>query len=290
MLKFPFYPSLFSLAHFGVLCISLLLTSVTLSTAQHSKLKQFLKALPEEIEVSLQVNKEDESLLYAQNENKQIPSASIIKVPILIFLFMEVDKGSLDLDEKVVLEEKDKVGGAGMLRENPDGSSFTWRYLATEMIRISDNTATNMLINRLGRTRIQTWLEEEGFKHTILDRLMMDFEAIAEGRQNFTSPNDTNRLFMGLYNGQWLTENSKVEALFMLKNCADNTCIPGQLPPGVEIAHKTGTLDYVRGDAGIVFGTSPIFLSVFVEGFKELTEAESIIAEISRIVFEELEE
>ena len=251
-------------------------------------LQQYLGNLPTYIKVSFQADQQDGTRYFSQNEDQRIPSASIIKVPILIYLFMQVDNGNLVLEEVVELKEKDKVGGAGLLREMPDGSRFTWKYLAGEMIRISDNTATNLIIGRLGMENIQDWLNKEGFDHTVLARLMMDFEAIEAGRQNYTSNRDINRLFLGLNNGLWLSEDSRKEALFMLKNCKDKACIPSKLPLGTEVAHKTGTLDYVRGDAGIIFGASPLVLSVFVEGFEKPSEAEEIIGEISRIVLEEL--
>lgn len=251
-------------------------------------LEQYLSDLPEDIKVSFQASRIDGTPYFSLNEDQQVPSASIIKAPILIYLFTLVDEGKLDLEEVIELAEKDTVGGAGLLQEMPEGSRFTWKYLAGEMIRVSDNTATNLIIGRLGMENIQEWLKKEGFEETHLARMMMDFDAIAAGRQNYISSRDINKLFVGLGNGQWLSEGSRKEALFMLKNCEDKAGIPGKLPFGTEVAHKTGTLDYVRGDAGIVFGDTPVVLSVFVEGFGELSEADDIIGEISRMVVEEV--
>lgn len=243
--------------------------------------ESFLQQFPDQLEISLLVQNDKGEILLQQQANKTIPSASIIKIPILIALMEKVESGEIHLDSLYSLQAKDKVGGAGEMQHLPDGSRLTFRYLTEEMIRISDNTATNILIRTIEMDYIQNWLKENGYEVTQLNRIMMDFKAIEEGRQNYTSPQEINDILLNLWNGKWLKEDSRAEIMHWLKGCADNSTIPSQLPAGTVVAHKTGTLDYVRGDAGIIFGDKPLILSVFVENFESTEEAEAIIGKIA---------
>ncbi|SHN26034.1 beta-lactamase class A [Cyclobacterium lianum] len=245
----------------------------------------FMEKIPEHLQVSLLIQDEEGQTLFSQSADKRIPSASIIKIPILIALMEKVENREITLDARYSLQATDKVGGAGELQHLPDGSGITFRYLAEEMIRISDNTATNILIRAIEMGYIQDWLKKNGYRDTQLNRLMMDFKAIEEGRQNYTSPREINDILLNLWEGKWLKEDSRAEIMHCLKGCADNSTIPSLLPAGTVVAHKTGTLDYVRGDAGIILGDKPLILSVFVENFESMEEAESAIGKIALKAF-----
>ncbi|MDN3689313.1 serine hydrolase [Cyclobacterium jeungdonense] len=246
----------------------------------------YLETIDPECAISYLIQDETGKLLAQRQPNKKVPSASIIKIPILLTLLEAVDKGELALDSVHVLKSQDKVGGAGELQFVPDGTELTFRFLAREMIRISDNSATNILIEQLGMNRIQDWLSIRGFTDTQLNRKMMDFDAIERGHQNYTSPTEINRILLMLVQKDKLPANSIAEALVILKSCEDNETLTAFLPTKLEVAHKTGTLDYVRGDAGIIFGRRPLILSVFVENFDDISEAEKIIAEIGKLAYE----
>lgn len=247
--------------------------------------QDFMKQFPDHLDISLLIQDETGEPLYQQDAGKRIPSASIIKIPILIAFMEKVENKEIELDARYSLQATDKVGGAGEVQHLPDGSRITFRYLAEEMIRISDNSATNILIRTIEMDYIQNWLRENGYEDTQLNRIMMDFKAIEEGRQNYTSPQEINDILIKLWNGAWLNENSRAEIMHWLKGCADNSTIPSQLPAGTVVAHKTGTLDYVRGDSGIIFGDKPLILSVFVENFESMEEAESAIGQIALKAF-----
>ncbi|MFC4873021.1 serine hydrolase [Negadavirga shengliensis] len=259
-------------------------------TSAQENIKAYLNHLPPHIEISCTVQRGDGTVLFSHQAEKQVPSASIIKVPILFYLMEAVGRGEVDLDEIRELQEEDKAEGSGQLQLFPAGSRFTLRYLAEEMIRISDNTATNILINILGMENIQQWLKGQGFHATQLNRLMMDFEAIEAGRQNYTSAKEINRLFLMLINEDFLSPEYRDEAIHLLKSCADGTAFRRYLPPETEMAHKTGTLDYIRADAGIIFMEKPLVMAVFVEGFKTLEEAEVIIGQFAKMALEDFKE
>lgn len=276
------YPMKFKLKQLGIAFWLLLMVSCQ----QKNRLKTYLESLPASLVVSFHIQDKNGEVLASQNSDSQIPSASIIKIPILIELMSQVEAGSLSLDQEIMMTEEDLVSGAGELQFQPVVTTYTMDYLARKMMRISDNVATNLLIEQVGMTSIQGWLAENGYKITQLNRKMMDFDAIAAGRQNYTSPEEISQLLTGLYSGQYLTEKSTGFILELLLNCADRSTIPSKLPEGLQVAHKTGTLDYVRGDAGIILGDNPLILAVFVEGFESMEQAEGIIGETARIAWE----
>lgn len=259
---------------------------LTVSCQQKNRLETYLESLPTSLEVSFYIQDENGEVLASHNSEKQIPSASIIKIPILIELMNQVEARALRLDQEIIMRKEDVVSGAGELQFQPDGTSYPLKYLAREMIRISDNVATNLLIEQVGMVSIQSWLAANGYKLTQLSRKMMDFEAITEGRQNYTSPKEISNMLVSLYSGKYLSKESTAFIMDLLLDCADSSTIPSKLPAEVQIAHKTGTLNYVRGDAGIILGEKPVILAVFVEGFESLDQAEEVIGEISKIAWE----
>jgi beta-lactamase class A len=157
--------------------------------------------------------------------------------------------------------------------------------LALKMIAVSDNMATNILIDRLGMENINLGLDNFGFTETRLNRKMMDFEAIREGRQNYITVFEVNKMLWGLLAKRILKPKSSKKALEILLKCEDVTTIPRKIPKTVPIAHKSGTLDYVRGDAGILFSGEPVILTIFVQNFESLEQAEKIIGEIAEIAY-----
>lgn len=267
---------------FGITVLLLL----TVSCHQKDRLEIFLESLPTSLVVSFHIQDEKGEVLASQNPERQIPSASIIKIPILIELMRQVEAGTLTLEQELAMLEEDVVSGAGELQFQPVGTSFTLEFLAREMIRISDNVATNLLIKRVGLASVSRWLTDNGYNFTQLNRIMMDFDAIAAGRQNYTSPKEISEMLINLSRGKYVSVRSSDFIMELLLNCADRTTIPSKLPSTVRVAHKTGTLDYVRGDAGIILGDNPLALSVFVEGFESLEEAEFVIGQFAKLAWE----
>ena len=273
-----------SLVHY-LLFISVLQWPVLHANGQDA-LQEYLETLAPDTEFSFLIQDAEGEALAGYQPDKKIPSASIIKIPILLALLEAVEKEELSLEDPYRLRNQDKVGGAGELQFAPEGSQLTYRTLAGEMIRISDNTATNVLIDQLGMERIQEWLQARGFTATQLNRKMMDFAAIEQGKQNYTSPEEINQILLMLHDSTSVSPETAAAARQLLTACEDRQTLPALLPKNLEIAHKTGTLDYVRGDAGIIFGKRALVISVFVEHFQEIEEVEKIIAEIGRLAYE----
>ena len=188
-------------------------------------------------------------------QNQQVRSASMIKVFILATAMEKEASGQLDESHELVLRDNMKVGGAGSLCGWEDGSRITIRQLLYKMITESDNTATNMLIDYLGMGRINQYIQQHGYTQTKLQRKMMDTEAVQEGRENLTSARDLGIFFSRLYHKQCVTPGLDQKMINILLDQEDTDVLPAACP-GSRVAHKTGELDHLYHDGGIVYGPS----------------------------------
>jgi possible beta-lactamase class A len=182
----------------------------------------------------------------------RIKSASMIKVFILSYLFEKVDKGEISLQDLYVLKPSDKVGGSGVLYGYESGSILTIDTLARLMIAESDNTATNILIDKLGLENINSYLLNQGYMDTQLNRKMMDLIAIDKGIENYTSAKDLGNWFLKLAKGELASDLANKKMIHYLLEQTDTECISLALPNRV-IAHKTGELASVYHDGGIIY-------------------------------------
>lgn len=266
--------------------ISLLLLSMA-STAQTSadSLRNYLGSLPADLRVSLMVMDKDSTVLFEQNAASSIPAASSIKIPILVELMYQSLATRFKLRDLHQLTEEEKVGGSGDLQYEPP-REISMDELAVEMIRVSDNTATNILIDKVGMENVNNMLAYHGYEATRLNRKMMDFEAAKRGVQNYTTAAESARMMHAILTGKITDEASCKKMIEILLTCADVTTIPRYIPRTIPIAHKTGTLDYVRGDVGIIYSDNPLVISVFIQNFESLEYAEKVIGTISKITFD----
>jgi len=276
-----------------------LLSTVLINTISYSqnsqvkkidvaKLNDYLTKLPAAIKVTMSVESISGNQYFMHRATEKVPSASVIKVPILIELMEKVKIKQIDLNKVHVLQASDKVGGSGVLANEPVGKKLTIRELAQEMVRSSDNTATNILIKEVGMDAINQNLVKLGLTKTRLNRIMMDTLAAQQGRENYVNVVEINDLLRNIYKHKVATPALCNEMIEILKNCDDKTTIPRNLPKALEIAHKTGGLPYVRGDAAIVYTTQPFIISIFVEGFTDATKAEQIIGDLAEICWSSL--
>lgn len=193
--------------------------------------------------------KSNEAFIY---NSKPMRSASMIKVFILAAVMDKAKHGELSIDEPMTLRGSDKVGGSGILAGYASGTQLPMREVMELMITHSDNTATNMLIDRLGMDTINAYIQSQGYNDTVLRRKMMDYDAIYAGRENFSSVRDLGTFFNRLYNYECVGEEyDKIMLEFLVKQ-TDTDCFPAALP-GKQIAHKTGALDGLYDDGGIIY-------------------------------------
>ncbi|MCC5927390.1 MAG: serine hydrolase [Bacteroidetes bacterium] len=236
--------------------------------------------LPDDISLSVIVQSTDGQILFEHASEKQVPSASVIKVPILAAFLQAASNGIINPNDTYILQESDIVGGEGELQRSGAGLTLTLMDYARHMIRTSDNTATNVIIRSVGMQAVNEIMREHEMGSSVLARYMMDFDAITQGRQNYTSAADMNRFLIAVLHGKVLS--SEMAGLFwdILATCDDDTMLRAGAPSGVTVAHKTGILDYVRGDSGVLFGQHDYVVTMFAEDFSDVTDAEAAIADI----------
>ncbi|MER3590143.1 MAG: serine hydrolase, partial [Mastigocladus sp. ERB_26_1] len=221
------------------------------------------------------------------NGEKIFPAASTIKFPILVALFEEVDAGRIKLNETLVMRRDLMTGGSGTLQYKRPGTKLSVLETATKMITISDNTATNMIIDRLGgkaklNQRFQSW----GLQNTVIRNLLGDFKGT-----NTTSAKDLVRLSALLANNQLLSDTSRSKALDIMRRVENRSLLPAGLGKGAVIAHKTGTLGIILGDAGIIqTSTGKRYLAgIMVRRPFGDKRAKSFINQVSRLVYSYIE-
>jgi beta-lactamase class A len=196
----------------------------------------------------------------AFNEDTLIPSASLVKVPIMLSCFYAAEEGKMDLKDPITLKSSEKVSGSKVLASEPSGSVFTAEGLFCPMITESDNAAANMLIDSLGFDVLNAYFKKMGLKNTNIARKMMDFKERREGEENYTTAGDMAYLLEQIYYKKFLNKDVSEKCLALLGQQKINDRIPRKLPRGTYVVHKTGLERHVCHDVGIVFTNKGNFL------------------------------
>ena len=229
----------------------------------------------------------EDAPIVALDADASFPSASIIKLPILWTFFRAVDQGELDPAERWMLAPEAVVEGTGVLRFLDVGLRPTLLDLATLMVIVSDNTATNALIDRLTIERVNADLAALGLAHTALRRRMFDFEARARGLDNVTTPRDMARLLCRFALGNGLSVASAEQARQILLAQQLNAGLPARLPFGTPWAHKTGNLPGLLHDAGWLEGEDgrPVVVAAFTDRLRNDGDGALALAHVGEAVF-----
>jgi beta-lactamase class A len=218
-------------------------------------------------------------------EQQVFPTASTIKLAILYELFRQADEGRVALDAPAPLDRSQVVGGSGILHALGT-PALTPRDYAVLMMSISDNTATNVLIDRLGLAAIAARVESLGLGGIRLRRKMMDSAAAQRGDENVATPRDIVRLLRALNSGEGLKPESKAAALKVLAVGTGGYLRRG-IAPGADVLSKSGELEGVRVDAAIVRAKNrPYAVAVMTTYLKDEAEGERAIADLSRAFYE----
>ena len=224
-----------------------------------------------------------------RNAEHVFPAASSIKLAILLELYHEDEQARAGAKEKATLDDlytfdpKDLVEDSRVMGGLTAGvTRVTNRDLAQFMVAVSDNTAANVLIDRVGKDNVNATLRGLGLAKTILRRKMMDVTAARRGDENVATPHEMVRLLEAIYKGKVLKTESTKELIKQLSTLKPSY-IPRELPSGVQIANKPGELDGVRTDSGIVFSANrPFAISVMTAYASDERAAERAISEVAR--------
>jgi beta-lactamase class A len=217
------------------------------------------------------------------NASQPIPAASTIKIPLLVAFFQDVDAGKISLNEKLTMTKEVKVGEAGTMQYQPVGTQFTALETATNMIVISDNTATNMILERLGgKDVVNQRFKEWGLENTVINNILPDLEAT-----NITTPKDLALVLALVNDGQLVSLKNRDRILGIMQKTETRTLLPQGLEEDAIIAHKTGTLAKILADAGIIDTTNgKRYIGIaMIQRPNEDPAARTLIQNISKTVY-----
>ena len=227
---------------------------------------------------------------FSINGDEKVLSASMIKLLILAELMKKVSENKFSLSDTITITNFMKTGGDGVLKELNAGHHFTLKELATLMIIVSDNQATNILIDFLGMENINLLGKELGLKETFLERRMMDAEARKNGYDNYTSADDISLLLKLIYQEKLIDKEASQLMLDILLRQQQGERLQRYLPTDIKIAHKCGDLDNLENDGGIIWlGDKVYILVVLTSGMSNL-QCKQTIGKISKIVYDKMEE
>ncbi len=254
----------------------------------------------------------------ALNANTVFPMASVVKVPILFELYRQAEAGEIDLGRRIAFEERHLVPGSGVLQDLAFGISPTVKDLATLMITVSDNAATDMLLDLVTLNRVESTMRNLGLTATTVpmtirgilysmvgmdpanpahtydlfkeraqaNRIDWESRALADADNNLSTPCDLGRLLEGIERRQTLSAASCDAIIDILKRQKYNSVLPLHLPEGTAVAHKTGSLRGVRNDAGIVYGPQgPYVIAVCAKQLADSVAGAAALAAISREIY-----
>ena len=223
-----------------------------------------------------------------RNADRVFPAASSIKIAIQLELYRQEQesrtgaKGKAKLDDIYTFDPKDLVEDSQIMAGLTAGvTRVTNRDLAQFMVAVSDNAAANVLIDRVGRDNVNAMIRGLGFTKTTLRRKMMDLAAARRGEENVATPQEMVRLLEVIYQGKIL--NKELNAAFIKQlSTLKEGYLPRELPAGVQVANKPGSLEAVRTDSGVVFVPNrPFAISVMTAYDLDERAAERAISEIA---------
>lgn len=240
-------------------------------------------------DIGVIIERIDDSTSIHINEDMIFPSASTIKLVIMAAVMDGVKKGKISFDDKILLTKDRLCGGDGILKEFDIEHEFTLKEIMTLMIIISDNTATNILIDLIGMQNINNIAVEIGLEFTRIRRKMMDSQAVKEGRENTTTPREMSKILRDIYDGKFIDEYYSKIALDILKRQQVGGRLTLYMPEDIVVAHKTGDLDKLEHDVGIVYhNPSDYIICVLTKNLDTNKNGREIIGEISRITYENI--
>jgi len=221
-----------------------------------------------------------ETLLW-HDPDAAFPAASVIKVPLVMALHADAAAGRIDLRERVATGAR--VEGSGILWDLRDVDTLTLRDLAALSIGLSDNTATNRLIERVGVARVAERLAEWGCRSTALRRAMFDFDAAKEGLENVATAGELVALLERLVAGRLVDRATSDAVLALMERCDDDRKLRRYLPQGTAVASKSGTLDASRNDVAVFRGPSRVVVAAaFSSEVTDTLAAEHLLGLIGR--------
>lgn len=246
------------------------------------RVKERVEALPGKI--SLYAACPETGECWSQNPDMPLMAASVIKLPIMVEAFRQRKEGIVSFTESVTIRREDKLPSCGALTYLHDGITVSLGDLVTLMIILSDNTATNLLIDRLGMENINRTIAAHGWVNTRLNRKLFQSELAKQGVENYVSARDMGSLLEGLLEGKLVSPEVSREMLDILRNQRLNGKLPFYLHSrGIACAHKTGEDEGITHDVGVIFTEKPWVLC-FLSNETDVPQAERAMQDVAAML------
>lgn len=253
-------------------------------------LKKEIDKLLENIEDSVSILIQDiknNKIIYEKNVNEKIISASTIKVQIMLAVLEQIKQNKIKLTDTILVKDKDILEGAEAFEQGE--GNYSIEELINWMIIKSDNTATNVLINRFGYNYINNYIKQElKLEKTELNRLMQDNVARENERENYISQKDMLKTFKMLYKHEILNDNLCDLAIHILEKQRSQNQIMRYIYDDVKFAHKTGVLDYLNHDVGVMnINNHMIYIGISIYNCKRKDGNKQIVGKIGKLFYME---
>lgn len=222
---------------------------------------------------------------FTHNADRRFGAASTVKIPIMIQVYRQIDRGERSLDDRYVLSAADRAVGSGVLLHLHEGMEVTLNDLIYLMISISDNTATNVLIDLVGMDQVNATMQELNMRRSTLGRKMKGRPAQGDEQENWATPNDYADVLMALLKKNVAADASCDKMIEMLETQQNTRRISRYLPEvdGIRWGSKTGSVKGVCNDVGfIATDEGTLILSIFCEDLPDTHVGEKVIGDISR--------
>jgi beta-lactamase class A len=250
--------------------------------------------------VAVAVKQLDGGETYYLDADEEMPTASLIKFMIMLEVYMQVSEEKVKLSDMLTLREKDKVPGSGILTYHfSEGATFSLRDATRLMMVFSDNTATNLVLDKIGLPSTNKRMEAWGYKGTRLNakvflgaKTSLDPERTKKFGLGSTTARETIMMLVKVHQGKIVSPEVCKEMLGHMKKCDDKLKLKHFLPANLEVAHKSGTVEAARTDAGILYLPSgPVAVCVLTaqnqdKAWKDDNEANVVIGRIAQQVVE----
>lgn len=282
----------------GLVALGIFSASSASAQTLEERLKPLIEAHKGEVAVAVRLL-EKEGDTFALRADEPMPTASLIKFPVMIEAYRQAHEKRVDLTKPVVLKDADKVPGSGILTSHfSAGTSMPLRDAVRLMIAFSDNTATNLVLEEIGLPATAKCMEDLGCPNTKIHSKVFKRETsvFPERSKEFglgsTTANEMLRLLERLHKRELVSPEASDAMKEHLLACDDRVKFRRLLPPEVKLAHKTGSVDEVRTDAGIIYApTGPIALCVLTrknadKSWTDDNAGDVLCAKIGRAVYD----
>lgn len=224
---------------------------------------------------------------FSINQDLVFAQASAIKIPILMEVYKQAHNKKFALTDTRPLLASNTVAGSGILNAMTDPVTLSIRNYSLLMIGLSDNSATNTLIDLVGMQNINNTMEALGFKNTRVQRKMIDQPASLRNEENLSTPAEAVKIMKLLYEGKFINKSTSDEILTTLqKNAVENSKIAKGIPPNVKIAFKPGGMGGVSTEWALVYLAKRPYALAIMENYKAGSSSQDVMAAISKTLYE----